>query len=164
MINNDNRFRVTWAVYRRMGSGNDTSYIRVASSVRTATRRDDQIPNSGNFWCRNQNVNDFDIEAGDIVGACIYDPSQNDRKQMDIVGQANGYSLMQMSVDNQCGDNLMPSTIPSSQLSSIDSSTGLRVRFADTDFVHKLWRIYDDPFTYPRYIKLEISASVSGRG
>ena len=120
-INRGDRFRVTWAVYRRMRSGNDTSYVRVESSVRTATRRDNQIPNSGSFWCRNQNVNDFDIEAGDIIGACIYDPPQSNRKQMDIVGDANGYSVMQMSVDDQCGDNLMPSMISSSQLLNVGS-------------------------------------------
>ena len=123
---NGERFRVTWAVYRRMGSGNDTHYIRVGSSLRTVGRRGDQIPsaNEGNFWCREVNVRtDFQTEVGDIVGACIYDPQDNNRvrKQLDIVGQANGYSLIQMNDVSDCSDNSMPSNISSSQLSTIDS-------------------------------------------
>lgn len=112
------RYRVTLAVYRRMGSGNSTRYEIVRSSRRTITRND---PSSGNFWCRNDNAPDFNIKAEDIVGACIYEPPAGNRKQMDIVSEANGYSLMQMSIENQCGDNLMPSTILSSQLSTVDS-------------------------------------------
>ena len=99
-----------------------SNYVIVESSRRAIQRR---IPESGDFWCRNQilNMNAFDIEAGDLVGACIYDLPQTNRKQMDIVGQANGYSLMQMSAGSQieCGDNSMPSSISSSQLSTIDS-------------------------------------------
>ena len=99
-----------------------SNYVIVESSRRAIQRR---IPESGDFWCRNLNLNmnAFDIEAGDLVGACIYDLPQTNRKQMDIVGQANGYSLMQMSAGSQieCGDNSMPSSISSSQLSTIDS-------------------------------------------
>ena len=112
------RYRVTWAVYRRVGSGNSTHYEIVRSSQRTTTRND---PSSGNFWCRNENPPDFNIEAGDIVGACIYEPRERNREQMDIVSEADGYSLMEMMVTNQCGKNLIPSTILSSQLSRVNS-------------------------------------------
>ena len=113
------RFRVTWAVYRRMGSGIDTHYIRVDSSLRTVERRDSE----DDFWCLEENVRNFQIEVGNVVGACIYDPQDNRRviKQLDIVGQANGYSLMQMNDVSDCSDRSMPSNISSSQLSSIDS-------------------------------------------
>ena len=117
---NSDRYRVTWAVYRRMGSGDNTHYEIVESSVNTVTRG---VPGSGNFWCQNRNVLRFDIEAGDIVGACIFQPSQADKQQMDIVGQANGSSLMQMPVSRQCSYFAMPSNISSSQLSTTDSRT-----------------------------------------
>ena len=121
-----NRYWVTWAVYRRMGSGNATNYVMVDSSLRTVSRRNNQIPNSGGFWCRNQNIaNDFNIEAGDVVAACIYDPVDSNglvRKQLDIIGQVRGYSLMQMSDVSSCGSSSMPSVISSSQLSTVDSN------------------------------------------
>lgn len=121
---NADRFRVTVAVYRRMGSGNDTHYRKVESSQRVIQRRDDQIPSADNFWCRNLNNNNnrqFDIEIGDIVAACIYEPTQTNRKQLDIVSEAIDHSLMQTSNENQCGDNMMPSSISGSQLSIVDS-------------------------------------------
>ena len=123
-VRSNERYRATWAVYRKMGSGNNISYVMVTSSLHTLSRRGDRSPlnsNDGDFWCRNINVNDFRIEAGDIVGACIYEPSQSDREQLDIVGRANGFSLMQMSSGNQCDDNMMPSTILHSQLETVAS-------------------------------------------
>lgn len=124
-VRSNERYRVTWAVYRRMGSGNGTRYVMVDSSLRTVGRRGDRSPlnaNDGNFWCREVNVNNFRIVAGDIVGACIYEPSARNMKQLDIVGQAHGYSLMQTSInENQCNDNSMPSTVSHSQLSTVDS-------------------------------------------
>ena len=123
-VRSNERYRVTWAVYRKIGSGDDISYVMVNSSLRRVGRRGDRSPldsNDGDFWCRAIDVTDFRIEAGDIVGACIYVPSQNNREQLDIVGQANGYSLMQMSSENQCDDNVMPSTILHSQLETVAS-------------------------------------------
>ena len=129
--NDSNRYHVTWAVYRRMGSGNDTHYVAVPSSVRTAVRSGDQITsNNDSFSCLNQSVwpnVTVAIEAGDVVGACIYEPGDNAdenifRRQLDIVGQMNGYSLMQMKDIGECGFNSTPSNISSSLLSAIDSS------------------------------------------
>ena len=47
-----------------------------------------------------KSVSNFPVNFGDVVGACIYDPqdgSNRVRKQLDIVGQANDHSLMQMN-------------------------------------------------------------------
>ena len=129
--NDSNRFQVTWAVYRRMGSGNDTHYVAVPSSVRAVTRRDNQIPQSSNdnLWCLNRNVTPnvtVAIVAGDVVGACIYDPGDSlsrgiVRRQLDIVGQANGHSLMQINNVRGCSFNSVPSNISSSLLSKVNS-------------------------------------------
>ena len=117
------RYHVTWAVYRRMCSGNSTHYVAVPSSIHTEGRTRNQILNDGNFWCRDEDVTNFRIEAGDIVGACIYDPIDNDRdrRQLDIVGQTSGYSLMQMNDVSECGVNSIPSNISSSLLSTVNS-------------------------------------------
>ena len=112
------RYRLTLAVYRRMG----TRYEIVGSSLRTITRN--FLAQSSNFSCRYINLNaadQFDIQAGDIVGACVYEPSQDARERMDIVSEANGYTLMQNNVRLPCGYNSTPSTIPSNQLSTVDS-------------------------------------------
>ena len=118
---NGNNYRATLAVYRRVGSGDEVRYERV-SSVFTASMGRRQI-RSQRFSCHNLNVPDFTIEAGDYVGACIYDPIDNDRvrRQLDIVGQTSGYSLMQMNDVSECGDNSMPSNISSSLLSTVNS-------------------------------------------
>ena len=110
------RYRVTLAVYRSMGTG----YERVGSSRRTFTV--DFPTQLSSFSCQNIDLNNaqqFTIEADDIVGACVFNPSQNNRERMDIVSEANGYSLMQ--INTRCGYNSIPRTISSSQLSTVDS-------------------------------------------
>ena len=110
------RYRLTMAVYRI----NNTQYERVESSLRTITR--DFPAQSSNFSCQYIDLNtadQFNIETGDIVGACIFVPTQASRERMDIVSEANGYSLMHNMV--RCGYRSTPPMISSSQLSVVDS-------------------------------------------
>jgi hypothetical protein len=106
-----------------MDSGNSTQYEIVESSLRTITRRFPAQPS--NFVCRNINLeidNQFDIEVGDIVGVCIFNPTENNREPMDIVSEANGYSLLHNNVPIQCSFNPISSVnISSSQLSRVES-------------------------------------------
>lgn len=101
--------------------------MRINHSERTVEIRGDQSPlntNNGNFSCVEQDVRDFRIQFEDIVGACIYDSEDNRgvRNQLDIVGQANGYSLSQMEDVSSCvSGNSMPSSISYNQLSIIES-------------------------------------------
>ena len=55
------------------------------------------------------------IRAGDIIGACVFDPS-GPRRGLDIVGVANGESLMQADISNDCTMDAMPSSIQQSGL------------------------------------------------
>ena len=116
------RYRLTLAVYRPMDSGNSTQYERVESSLRTVTRI---FPTqSSNFSCQNIHLDmagQFDIEADDIVGVCVFNPTQNAREPMDIISEANGYSLLQNSVSLPCRYNTTPTVILSSQLSTVES-------------------------------------------
>ena len=113
----NDRYRLTLAVYRTMGT---QYYVRVNPSLHTITV--DFPAQSNNFACQyyDLNMNDqFNIEAGDIVGACVFNPSQTDRERMDIVSEANEYSLKQ--INTRCGWYSVPHTISSSQLSTINS-------------------------------------------
>ena len=72
---------------------------------------------SRSFNCFNIRVSDFTIEAGDIVGGCVYDPTGTGSRKLDIVGRnAAGYSLMQMDDESQCTQNSLPLSISSRQL------------------------------------------------
>ena len=118
------RYRLTLAVYRpmHMDSDNSTQYERVESSLRTFTRI---FPTqSSDFSCQNVDLDmakQFDIEADDIVGVCVFNPIQDAREPMDIVSEASGYSLLQNSVSLPCRYNTTPSVILSSQLSRVES-------------------------------------------
>ena len=117
-----NRYWATWAVYRRMRSGNHSSYVMVNSSLRRVSRGNGT--NSMDFRCRNAGT-DIKVEAGDVVGACIYDPPDFNslvRLQLDIIGQASGYSLEKTDDVSECGSSSMPSVISNRQLSRVNSS------------------------------------------
>ena len=116
----EDKYRLTLAVYRRMV----TQYKIVESSQCTFTV--DFPTQSNGFTCQYLDLSmsrngQFDIEAGDIVGACIFNPSQGDRERMDIVSEANGYSLMRLPSNTFCGYNSIPRTISSSQLLIVNS-------------------------------------------
>ena len=69
----DVRYRTSFAVYRRMAGSaqpNDVEYRRV-SEISSIVIQD--YPDT-DFVCDEIEVDQFEIEAGDIVGACIFDP------------------------------------------------------------------------------------------
>ena len=118
-------YSTTFAAYR----ATDTGYQRV-SNVNVVSWSGHDIINtlSQSFNCFNISVNDFIIEAGDIVGGCVYNPDGGSTRQLDIVGQnAAGYSLMQMNDESQCEQNSLPMSISSRQLGNIRNSRILHV-------------------------------------
>ena len=117
-VNDNQDYKTTFAVYRAVGMG----YQRVSNVIVVSRSGRNIGALSQSFNCFNINVGDFTIEAGDIVGGCVYDPTRGDR-QLDIVGQnAAGYSLMQMNDVSECTRNSLPLSISSSQLSILDST------------------------------------------
>ena len=128
-------YRSTYAVYRRMGSGDDESYDRVSDTFRavvTTSELADDDPNrnlvdgiiqQGGFTCYSD-TNDIDtpipVQTGDLVGACIFDPEDGSfftRQQLNLVGTVNGESLMEMS-DSGCTVETLPSSVETSDLST----------------------------------------------
>lgn len=128
-VTEDVRYRTSFAVYRRMtDSGNGSyTYDRV-SEVYSIIIREEDLSYNSSYVCGTLDDDSFTVEAGDIIGSCIFDPVDSDtstrvRKQLDIVGEASGYSLLQMSDVNDCtaGLNRIPSSISNSMLSVVDS-------------------------------------------
>ena len=130
-------YRTSMAIYRRMLDEDSGSYTyERVSSVFSIT--EDINSHESSFMCDILDVTDFTIEAGDVVGACIFDPIDSDlrlRNQLDIVGQASGHSLLKMNDVSACasGLNRLPSTISNNMLSAIDS----RVLHVYADIISK---------------------------
>ena len=138
----------TYATYRRTLIGERVSYRRV-SRVFTAIRSVRNFINSslaqvpidgeiqeGGFTCYDDSLGSTDppltIQAGDVVGACIFDP-QNvfsfggllrlttvNRLPLYTVGEDGNELLLQMDTSG-CTREDIPSDIPESQLSPIAS-------------------------------------------
>jgi hypothetical protein len=121
IIRNSRIYSTAFAVYRSV----DTGYQRISNVTVVSWRGSDINALPQRFNCFNISVNNFPIETGDIVGGCIYDPAGGgSTRQLDIVGQnAAGYSLIQMNINDEshCSNNLLPSNVFNSELSSINS-------------------------------------------
>ena len=70
--------------------------------------------------CVTVDVLNFDIEAGDVLGACVFNPSGGPNHRLLIVGEASGYSLMEMN-STGCSLDAMPSNVSTSDLSNVNS-------------------------------------------
>ena len=129
----------TYAVYRRVGSGSNERYEKVSGFYRAVTANrllsiidvtntvDGEIQ-QGSFTCYDDYIDNGDspitIQAGDVLGACIFDPMDGTtfgRFPLNIVGQSStGQYLSRMS-SSTCTREMLPTTIPSNQLSTINS-------------------------------------------
>ena len=106
------------AVYRKIGN----RYQRV-SDIFTFVIPGDQIDAANsNFVCTTKNVTpNVDVEVGDIIGACVYDPDSLP-KRLEIVGRTNSdYFLKKRNTLYGCNINSVPSNIPRDQLSTATS-------------------------------------------
>ena len=122
----------TYAVYRRMGSGGSERYERV-SQLFSAVRATSSLIGTGVvdglvqekvYVCYNDSIDagalPLTVQAGDVLGACVFNPVNVDgdsRRQLDIVGETGGSSLLEMNNDG-CTTEAIPSNIPTNQLSN----------------------------------------------
>ena len=105
-----------------LGEGGQPSYQRATSAfnIRRFTALSPIRSISSGFNCHYESEREIDIQEGDIVGACIYDPDDGffiDYSQLDVVGNANGFSLLEMSDVSDCGFGEMPSSVVEADLS-----------------------------------------------
>ena len=76
------------------------------------------------FTCFNDSNNidlPLSVQAGDLVGACIFKPQESYRRQLNIVGEVDGESLLGMSDVIECSVDDIPSSIRADQLSTHDN-------------------------------------------
>ena len=124
-------FWATYSVYQTVSSGGEESYERVSElfrAVRTTLGFGDGVNEMG-FNCYTDvipvDVGDspLPIHAGDIIGACVFDPDDDLRQQLNIVGEVRGTgeSLMRVDVGGEsdevsCTIDAIPSDISRSIL------------------------------------------------
>ena len=140
-VNNRGTYWATYVVYQRTRSGNSVRYGRVSEMFRairaisvftTAPIVDGEIAQGG-FNCYTDSIDvgssPLTIQAGDILGVCVFDPEDDRnflgsisvaRLPLDVVGEASGGTLLQMDTSG-CSRTDIPSDIPASQLSTINS-------------------------------------------
>ena len=124
-----------YAIYRRNVSENGDRYERVSDTF-TAVRSEDFINGpivdggivAGGFNCYNDTIDNGDssltVQAGDVLGACIFDPRDTlnaVRRQLDIVGEGGGESLLEMNDDGCRLDQEIPLSVERNQLSTRSS-------------------------------------------
>ena len=134
-VESDRIYWAFYAVYRINVSENDDHYERVSDTF-TAVRSGEDFLNGpivdggiveGEFNCYNDTIDNGDsslsVQAGDVLGACIFDPADTGdavRRQLDIVGEGGGESLLEMN-DDRCvfmgDDREIPLSVERSQLS-----------------------------------------------
>ena len=137
-LDSDASYWATYAVYRRNDSGGQERFeqvSRIFSAVRTNNLEARIDPEDGGiqqdgFVCYNDSTGDppVTVQAGDIIGACIFDPQDRDvnsnvasfdRFQLDIVGRISGESLLELSESEaRCSMNSIPSDITVNGLSN----------------------------------------------
>ncbi len=110
-------------MFRETSPGTYTSVSNGFTTGRTAFNAN--FPSGTNFACVSYSPSAVvDIQVGDVIGACIYDPPDvNGRRvvQLDVVGRNAGPDQYAMSTGNSgCGNSIVPSTVTS--LNRIDSS------------------------------------------
>ena len=109
---------------------------RAISGITEESNIDGEIVQGG-FNCYDDSIDvgnsPVTIQAGDILGACVFDPSDERiniplvgstatvvRLPLDVVGEVNGESLLQIGTDG-CSRTSIPSDISTNQLSTINS-------------------------------------------
>ena len=125
----------TYAVYRKIDSGADEHYEQVSQlfSAVTATNNLARIDGTGTvdavirqqgFTCYDDSITaTLTVQAGDIVGACVFNPTDGGfftRDQLNVVGRVGGESLLRMG-SGGCSTTALPMEIKASQLSTVNS-------------------------------------------
>ena len=120
---NIDSYDFTFAVFRETSPGSRT--YSAVSDVFTTGRTD---LDSRNFACQKyQAINPVQIEAGDVIGACIYNPPEEGifsrRVELVIVGQtASADQYLMMTDGSGCGDFTVPNYFSISSLNKLNSN------------------------------------------
>ena len=121
-VNDNQRFFASFAVYRQrtLNNSQDSQYEKISEMI-NITLTGIELNAEENFACKNLNPPDFNIEAGDVVGACVFNPDGGPRR-LNIARWtlSGGYSMLQMSASG-CRLDSIPSHISSNDLMDVNS-------------------------------------------
>ena len=119
------RYDFTFAVFRETSPG---SYSAVSEAYTTGRTLTNLNLGSGDFACaRFEVMNQVQIQAEDVIGACVYDPPNTGglsgvRAELNVVGGNAGNNRYLMLTGNAgCDDFTVPSPVAVSGLARIDS-------------------------------------------
>ena len=130
--NDVHSYWATYAVYRRMGSGEDEHYERVSEMFSAVRAQCDVNVGDildgvirGGFNCYTDFIDVGDspliVQAGDIIGACVFNPPGGERRQLDIVGGMDGLGESLFEDDLTCTVNEIPLSVQHSDLTRCDN-------------------------------------------
>ena len=114
-------YRGTFAVYRRMLASNGSDVYQRVSNTFTIDRILLLDPIFPGFNCHNEFIAGgevVELQMGDVLGACIFDPEDGlfSHSQLDVVGEASGYSLLEMNDVSECDFRAIPSRVSAPRL------------------------------------------------
>ena len=106
-------YEATFAIYRLRASQTD-SYDVIIPALTAGRRPFTGLGDNGDFGCTTLTpVVPVTVQAGDVIGACVFDPPDN-ILQNDIVGEIDDSDRYLMTTGtNGCGDAAVPSTVNS---------------------------------------------------
>ena len=118
-------FFASFAVYRHrtLNNSQDSQYEKI-SEMFNITLTGMELNAEQNFTCKDVNTPEFNIEAGDMVGACVFNPNGKfGPRRLNIARKppSGGYSMLQMRASG-CSLDLIPSIISSNDLMDVNST------------------------------------------
>ena len=109
-------YHATVAVYRPMNlNDGSVQYNRISDVFAISLTGANISATSDNFTCTTLDHPDFGVEAGDVVGACIFNPPGNSTRQLNLDSYTKRSQLMHMA-SKGCSLTDIPSPVSSVRL------------------------------------------------
>ena len=108
-------YESTFAIYRLRASESD-SYDAIIPALSARRAFGTGLGGFlGSFGCTNLTLEDpVTVQAGDVIGACVFDPPDDDTLQNDVVGVIDDSdSYLMTTGTNGCGDAAVPQRVNS---------------------------------------------------
>ena len=120
-LQDDVTYHATVAVYRPMNlNDGSVQYNRISDVFAISLTGANISATCDNFTCTTLDAPDFDVVAGDVVGACIVDPPGNSTHQLNLVSNTRRSRLMRMA-SKGCSLTDIPSPVSSVRLQMVTS-------------------------------------------
>jgi hypothetical protein len=102
-----------------MSASNGSEFYQRVSDTSTIDRILLVDPIFPGFNCRGEGNQAVEIQRGDVVGACIFDPEDGRffiHSQLDVVGEGSNHSLLETNDVSECDYDAVPYQVLASNL------------------------------------------------